>query len=77
VNHFHAAGGMAFVIRELLGAGLLHGTCARCGAGARLHAYTQEPWLDDGKLAWREGAGKAAISTCCGRRAIPSAPMAD
>src|SRR4029453_9183282 len=25
VNHFHAAGGMGFVIRELLDAGLLHG----------------------------------------------------
>jgi phosphogluconate dehydratase len=55
VNHFHAAGGMAFVIRELLGAGLLHGD-VRTVSGADLHAYTQEPWLDNGKLAWREGA---------------------
>ncbi len=55
VNHFHAAGGMAFVIRELLNAGLLHGD-VRGVSGADLHAYTQEPWLDAGKLAWREGA---------------------
>ena len=55
VNHFHAAGGMAFVIRELLQAGLLHGD-ARTVMGANLQAYTQEPWLDGGKLAWREGA---------------------
>jgi phosphogluconate dehydratase len=55
VNHFHAAGGMAFVIRELLQAGLLHGE-ARTVMGANLHAYTQEPWLDGGQLAWREGA---------------------
>ena len=55
VNHFHAAGGMAFVIRELLQAGLLHGD-ARTVMGANLSAYTQEPWLDGGKLAWREGA---------------------
>jgi phosphogluconate dehydratase len=55
VNHFHAAGGMAFVIRELLNAGLLHGD-VRGVAGSDLHAYTQEPWLDAGKLAWREGA---------------------
>jgi phosphogluconate dehydratase len=55
VNHFHAAGGMAFVIRELLQAGLLHGD-ARTAVGADLHAYTQEPWLDNGRLAWREGA---------------------
>jgi len=55
VNHFHAAGGMAFVIRELLGAGLLHGD-VRTVAGDGLQAYTQEPWLDAGQLAWRDGA---------------------
>ena len=55
VNHFHAAGGMAFVIRELLHAGLLHGD-AHTVVGATLHAYTQEPWLHEGQLAWREGA---------------------
>ena len=55
VNHFHAAGGMAFVIRELLGAGLLHAD-VRTVSGTDLHAYTQEPWLDEGKLAWRDGA---------------------
>jgi phosphogluconate dehydratase len=58
VNHFHAAGGMAFVIRELLDAGLLHGD-VRGVAGADLRAYTQEPWLDAGKLAWREGAAQS------------------
>ena len=58
VNHFHAAGGMAFVIRELLQAGLLHGD-VRTVVGADLHAYTQEPWLDNGKLAWREGAAQS------------------
>jgi phosphogluconate dehydratase len=55
VNHFHAAGGMAFVIRELLAAGLLHGD-VKTVAGDGLHHYTQEPWLDDGRLAWRAGA---------------------
>jgi phosphogluconate dehydratase len=36
VNHFHAAGGMAFLIRELLGAGLLHERCPTvAGAGPR------------------------------------------
>ena len=58
VNHFHAAGGMAFVIRELLGAGLLHGD-VRTVSGADLYAYTQEPWLDAGKLAWRDGAAQS------------------
>jgi phosphogluconate dehydratase len=58
VNHFHAAGGTAFVIRELLGAGLLHAE-VRTVSGADLHAYTQEPWLDEGKLAWRDGAASS------------------
>ena len=58
VNHFHAAGGMAFVVRELLAAGLLHGD-VRTVVGADLHAYAQEPWLDDGKLAWRDGAAQS------------------
>ena len=44
VNHFHAAGGTGFLIRELLGSGLLHAdTTTVMGKG--LGAYTQEPWL--------------------------------
>ena len=54
INQFHAAGGMAFITRELLSAGLLHGDTVTV-AGAGLAAYAQEPWLDDGKLAWRPG----------------------
>jgi phosphogluconate dehydratase len=52
VNHFHAAGGMGFLIRELLSAGLLHGDVMTV-AGTGLASYTEEPWLDDGRLAWR------------------------
>lgn len=56
VNHFNAAGGMAFVIRELLAAGLLHGDVATVW-GSGLDAYTREPMLmPDATLAWREGA---------------------
>lgn len=63
VNQFQAAGGLAYVIRELLDAGLLHedvGTIADEGLhGARgLRAYTQEPFLIDGELQWREGTQK-------------------
>jgi phosphogluconate dehydratase len=56
VNHFHAAGGMGFIIRELLGAGLLHEDVTTvCGRG--LAAYTQEPMLDaEGGLRFRAGA---------------------
>ncbi len=52
VNHFHAAGGMGYLIRQLLDAGLLHADVATV-MGHGLHAYTQEPWLDGGQLAWR------------------------
>jgi phosphogluconate dehydratase len=54
VNHFHAAGGTAFLVRELLGAGLLHRD-VRTVAGPGLDAYTREPTLIDGQLSWREG----------------------
>jgi phosphogluconate dehydratase len=53
VNHFHAAGGMGFLIRELLDAGLLHGDVLTV-AGHGLEAYTQEPFLTDAGLEWRE-----------------------
>jgi phosphogluconate dehydratase len=52
VNHFHAAGGMGFLIRELLSGGLLHAD-TQTVAGAGLAAYTEEPWLNEGELAWR------------------------
>ena len=55
VNAFHAAGGMAFIIRELLGAGLAHEDVMTV-AGRGLGRYASEPFLDDGRLVWREGA---------------------
>ena len=59
VNHFQAAGGMAFVIRELLGAGLLHPDVQTVWGG-RLDAYTREPKLDaDGGLTWHDGAAES------------------
>ena len=51
VNHFHAAGGTGFVIRELLDAGLLHEDVRTImGDGLRTHA--SEPLLDGDKLVW-------------------------
>jgi phosphogluconate dehydratase len=52
VNHFHAAGGMGFLIRELLSVGLLHPDVATV-TGQDLTAYAQEPWQDGDRLAWR------------------------
>ena len=54
VNAFHAAGGMAFVVRQLLGAGLAHEDVMTV-AGPGLRRYQTEPFLDGGKLVWREG----------------------
>jgi phosphogluconate dehydratase len=54
INHFQAAGGMSLLIRELLGAGLIHQDIATV-FGSDMSAYTQEPFLEDGKLVWREG----------------------
>jgi phosphogluconate dehydratase len=54
VNHFHAAGGLAYMIGELLNAGLLHDD-VRTVAGDGLSLYTQEPVLKDGKVIYRAG----------------------
>ncbi|HWF76136.1 MAG TPA: phosphogluconate dehydratase [Caulobacteraceae bacterium] len=58
VNAFHAAGGMAFVVRQLLDAGLAHEDVVTV-AGEGLRLYQKEPFLDDGQLVWRDGAAKS------------------
>ncbi|WP_240894124.1 phosphogluconate dehydratase [Halomonas alimentaria] len=58
INHFQAAGGMSFLFRELLAAGLIHGDIPTV-FGTDLTAYTREPFLEDGKLTWREGPEKS------------------
>ena len=54
INHFQAAGGMAFLIRELLDAGLLHED-VNTVAGHGLRRYVEEPFLDGDRLVWRDG----------------------
>jgi phosphogluconate dehydratase len=58
VNHFHAAGGLGYMIGDLLEAGLLHPD-TRTVAGDGLHHYTQEPRLLDEGLVWQDGAGES------------------
>ncbi len=55
VNHFHAAGGLGYMIGELLGAGLLHPD-TKTVVGQGLEAYTREPKLRDGEIVYETGA---------------------
>ncbi len=52
VNHFHAAGGLGFIIRELIDAGLMHADI-RCVHGGDLRQQAQSPALDGTSLVWR------------------------
>jgi len=57
VNQFHAAGGLALIISELLDAGLLHEDVTTV-AGDGLSDYTREPFLeasDTEQLIWKDG----------------------
>ncbi|MFB0872770.1 MULTISPECIES: phosphogluconate dehydratase [unclassified Sphingobium] len=53
VNHFHAAGGISYVIRELLDAGLLHRDILTV-ARADLTDYGKEPVLENEALVWKD-----------------------
>jgi len=53
VNHFHAAGGTSCLFRQLLRGGLMHGD-ARTSWGKSFADFTQESFLDDEQVVWRE-----------------------
>jgi len=53
VNHFQAAGGMGFLMRELRDAGYLHDDVYTT-MGFGLDAYTKEPHLRDGAIQWHD-----------------------
>ena len=53
VNHFHAAGGMGYVIAELLSEGILHNDVVTVAGAGGLERYTFEPKLDaDGEITY-------------------------
>ena len=58
VNHFHAAGGLAYLIGELLSSGHLHAD-TKTVMGEGLTDYASEPKLIDGALVWGEGPTKS------------------
>jgi phosphogluconate dehydratase len=73
VNHFHAAGGTAFLVSELLAAGLLHPDVTTV-AGTGLDAYRHEPVLDGDRLTRRPGPGRSADTEVLRPAADPFAP---
>ena len=73
VNHFHAAGGMGFVIRELLAAGLLHRDI-RTVAGHDLGDYGREPVMEGETLAWRDAPATSGDDTMLRTPARPFLP---
>src|SRR5690606_12904800 len=58
VNAFQAAGGVAFVTRELAKAGHIHSDVVTI-MGQGIEAYFQEPSLVDGELVWRDGVSES------------------
>ena len=53
VNHFHAAGGTSCLFRQLLRGGFMHGD-ARTSWGKSFADFTQESFLDNNQVVWRE-----------------------
>ncbi|WP_224387972.1 phosphogluconate dehydratase [Pseudonocardia sp. ICBG1293] len=73
VNHFHAAGGMQLLIRELLDHGLAHDD-VRTVDGPGLRRYTREPFLDGDTLVWREGTTESLDKSVLRSVADPFSP---
>src|SRR5690606_5952891 len=74
VNHFHAAGGLGFLIRELLNAGLLHEDILTVW-GEGLRPYTIEPGLGaDGSVIRREAPAESGDPKILARHEAPFQP---
>ena len=58
INQFHAAGGVAYVIKELLTNGLLHEDVNTI-MGQGLSSYIEEPRLENGKVVWQKNVDKS------------------
>jgi phosphogluconate dehydratase len=73
VNHFHAAGGIGFVVRELLGAGLIHGDILTISKGG-MADYAREPALAGESLEWRDLPEASGDDTILRPVAAPFSP---
>ena len=73
VNHFHAAGGIGYVVRELIDVGLLHRDIMTV-AGQDLADYGREPMLEEDKLVWRDAPAVTADDTMLRPPSAPFSP---
>jgi phosphogluconate dehydratase len=73
INHFHAAGGMSFLVRALLDAGLLHEDVLTVAPGRGLRSYIQEPSFKANHLVWIDGADCSLDETVVRSAARPFA----
>jgi phosphogluconate dehydratase len=74
VNHFQAAGGMGFLIRQLLDGGLVHADVTTVAGEGGLARYCAEPFLDNGVLAWRQAPAATGDRSVLRPLADPFAP---
>ncbi|MGH6694268.1 phosphogluconate dehydratase [Sphingopyxis sp.] len=72
VNNFHAAGGIGYVVHELLGAGLLHGDVLT--VGGTMADYASEPVLVDDELHWQAAPAESRDDTMLRPVAAPFSP---
>ena len=72
INHFHAAGGAGFVIRELLDAGMLHDDVTTI-LGKGLRAHCSEPFQEGAGVVWRPAPPTSADEQVLRAAAAPFA----
>ena len=70
VNQFQAAGGPAFVLRELMQAGLMHADAAAVAEGG-MARYAQEPRLEGDRVQWHELPAESGDSSVLRKAADP------
>ncbi|OEZ55394.1 phosphogluconate dehydratase [Duganella sp. HH105] len=75
VNHFHAAGGTGFVIRELLDGGLLHDDVTTI-LGKGLRAHCAEPFLGEGGkgVVWKDSPTESGDEAVLRKISAPFSP---
>ena len=74
VNAFQAAGGVALVIRELLGVGLLHADVRTVAGPEGLWHYTQQPVLHNGSLTWVDAPAHSGDPSIIATAQAPFSP---